>query len=124
MTATEESMLIRLTPNAPVVSVSGMEIKAMPNQALTEHERMVKARARRKRSKRPIFQKISKGLYISHEFGMTLSHEMVWSKDIGRRWELTFHITSGMGLMAPSKHSKKFDTMQEAREYANALARG
>jgi len=78
-------------------------------------------RARRKRSATVVFQKIHKGLYISHEWGMSLSHEPVWSKDAGRKWELTFKL-SHMGLMAPSKHSKKFDTIKEARAYANALA--
>lgn len=85
-------------------------------------DRATAARARRKRSKTPVFKKICKGHYVCHEFSMFLSHELVWSKDAGRKWELTFHLTSGMGLLAPSRHSKKFDSMQEARAYANALA--
>lgn len=80
-----------------------------------------RARARRKTSKTVVFQKIYKGLYISHEWGMTLSHEAVWSKAVGRKWELTWK-ESYMGLMAPSKQSKKFDTFKEARAHANALA--
>lgn len=79
-------------------------------------------RKRHASADRVIFKKICRGLYISHAYSMTLSHEVVWSKDVGRRWELTFHITSGMGLLAPSKHSKKFNTIAEARAYANALA--
>lgn len=109
-------MLIRLTPNASILGAQ------MSNQGLTDSSlaRTKRARARRKASKTVVFQKIHKGLYISHECGMTLSHEPVWSRDIGRKWELTFQL-SHMGLMAPSKHSKKFDTIKEARAYANAL---
>src|SRR5688572_11223405 len=86
--------------------------------------RSKRARARRRASKTVVFQKVHKGLYMSHEYGMTLSHEAVWSRDVGRKWELTFKL-SHMGLMAPSEHRKKFDTIKEARAYANALiARG
>ena len=84
--------------------------------------RSKRARARRKRSTTVVFQRIHKGLYISHEHDMTLSHEPVWSCDVGRKWELTFQL-SYMSLLAPSRHTKKFDTLKEARVYANALVR-
>lgn len=84
--------------------------------------RSKRARSRRKRSMTVVFQRLHKGLYISHEHGMTLSHEPVWSRDVGRKWELTFQL-SYMGLLAPSKHTKKFDTLKEARTYANVLVR-
>jgi hypothetical protein len=87
-----------------------------------EMARSTRNRARRQRSTTVVFQKLHKGLYMSHEHGMTLSHEPVWFQDVGRKWELSFQL-SHMGLMAPSKHSKKFDTIQEARAYANALVR-
>ena len=94
-----------------------------PDAEMTaELARSKRARARRKASTTVVFQKVHKGLYMSHEYGMTLSHEAVWSRDIGRKWELTFKL-SHMGLMEPSKHSKKFDTIKEARAYANALVR-
>lgn len=86
----------------------------------TNLSRSKAARARRKRSATVVFQKISKGLYISHEHAMTLSHEAVWSKGARRKWELTYQL-SYMGLMAPSKYTKKFDSIKEARTYANAL---
>jgi hypothetical protein len=66
-----------------------------------------------------VFKKICRGLYINHEYGMSLSHEAVWHRDVGRKWELTFQLRYLM--MAPSKHTKKFDTIKEARAYANAL---
>lgn len=95
----------------------------MTNHGLTDADlaRSKRARARRKASKTVVFQKIHKGLYISHEWGMTLSHEVTWFKSVGRKWELTWQ-ESYMGLMAPSKQSKKFDTIKEARAHANALA--
>lgn len=99
-----------------------MEISHMANQEVSDLIAQAKrARARRKRSATIVFQKIHKGLYISHERGMTLSHEPVWSREVGRKWELTFQL-SHMGIMTPSKHTKKFDTIKEARAYANALA--
>jgi hypothetical protein len=69
-----------------------------------------------------VWKKLSKGLYISHEHGMTLSHEVVWSRYPGRKWELTFKLQYGM--LTPTKHTKKFDTVKEARAYANALLNG
>lgn len=87
-----------------------------------ELARSKRARARRKRSATVVFQKIHKGLYISHEYNMSLSHEPVWSRDVGRKWELRFQLRYLM--MAPSKHTKKFDTFKEARAYANALVSG
>lgn len=87
-----------------------------------ELARSKRARVRRKRSTTVVFQRIHKGLYISHEYGMTLSHEATWSRDAGRKWELTFKL-SYMGLMESSTHRKKFDTIKEARAYANALVR-
>jgi len=83
-----------------------------------------RARARRKQSATVIFQKIHKGLYISHEYGMGLSHEPVWSKYEGRKWVLTWSVSSFPGLLASNKVSKKFDTIKEARAYANALVKG
>lgn len=85
--------------------------------------RSKRARARRKRSTTVVFQKICKGLYISHEHGMSLSHEVVWARSAQRRWELTYQL-SYMGIMTPSKHSKKFDSIKDARAYANALVKG
>lgn len=85
--------------------------------------RSKRAQARRKRSATVVFQKIHKGVYISHECGMTLDREAVWYKDNGRKWVLSWHETSGMGLLAPNKCSKRFDTLKEARDHANALVR-
>ena len=42
--------------------------------AAAECKRRARARKRRKSSKTVVFQKIHKGLYISHEWGMTLDH--------------------------------------------------
>lgn len=78
-------------------------------------------RKQRQRSKTVMFKKICKGLYISHEWNMSLSHEAVWSRDVGRKWELTWK-ESYMGLMAATKCSKKFDTIADARKFANNLA--
>jgi len=83
-----------------------------------------RARARRVRAATVIFQKICKGLYISHERGMALSHELTWHKAEGRKWILSWHETSGLGLFSPNKLSKKFDSVSDARAYANALLRG
>jgi len=80
-----------------------------------------RARARRNASKTVVFQKVCKGLYMSHEHGMSLSHEPVWSKYEGRKWVLTYGVSTFPGLMAANKVSKKFDTIKEARTYANAL---
>ena len=91
--------------------------------AAAECKRRARARKRRKSSKTVVFQKIHKGLYISHEWGMTLDHEATWSRDVDRKWVLTWK-ESYMGLMAPSQRSQKFDTIGEARAHANALARG
>ncbi len=52
-----------------------------------------RARACRKRSTTVVFQRIHKGLYISHEHDMTLGHEPMWSRDVGRKWELTFRLS-------------------------------
>lgn len=87
----------------------------------SEMQRQKLARDRRKRSKTVVFQKICKGLYISHEWGMSLHHEAVWSAAVGRKWELTWS-ESYLGLMVPTKRSQKFDTIKDAREHANALA--
>lgn len=88
-----------------------------------EYKRRARSRKRRQRSKTVVFQKIHRGLYISHEWGMTLDHEATWSQDVGRKWILTWR-ESYTGLMAPSERKKKFDTIGEARGHANALARG
>jgi len=85
-----------------------------------ELDRITRARARRARSATVVFQKICQGQYISHEHGMSLSHELVWSRGAGRKWELTYQL-SYRAMFAPSKHTKRFDTIAEAREYANAL---
>jgi len=69
-----------------------------------------------------VFTKLHKGLYISHQHGMSLSHEPVWSRDAGRKWELTYQISERN--MTPSKYTQKFDTIKEARAYANALVKG
>jgi hypothetical protein len=101
-----------------------MEIAHMVNQDVSDWVvRTKRARERRKRSATVVFQKIHKGLYISHECGMTVDHEATWHKDNGRKWILSWHEASGMGLLAPNKCSKKFDTLKEARAYANALVR-
>jgi len=91
--------------------------------AVAECRRRARSRKRRQSSKTVVFQKIHRGLYISHEWGMTLDHEATWSQDVGRKWILTWR-ESYMGLMAPSERKLKFDTIAEARAHANALTRG
>lgn len=87
----------------------------------TEMRRDTLNRKRRQKSKTVVFKKICTGLYISHEWGMSLSHEATWYASIGRKWELTWK-ESHMGLMVPSKQYRKFDTIAEARIYANQIA--
>jgi len=96
----------------------------MSNQALTDSEKMASHRERAARAKHVVFKKICRGLYISHKYGMGLSHESVWSKYDGRKWVLSWSETSGLGLLTPNKRTKKFDTAAEARAYANALVGG
>lgn len=71
-------------------------------------------------AKTVIFQKVCRGLYMSHERGMTLSHEAVWDRAIGRKWVLTYKVTT-FALLEGNKVTEKFNTIAEARARANRL---
>lgn len=65
------------------------------------------------------FKRLAKGLYCNHAWGMTISHEAVWNKVDGRKWEATWKITSyGMSTFDASR---KFDTLAEARAFLLGL---
>jgi hypothetical protein len=68
-------------------------------------------------------KKICRGMYIDHKNRMGLDHELVWSKEIGRKWIAYWH-ESYMGLMVPDKRTQKFDTMAEARAFLNRKLEG
>lgn len=81
-----------------------------------------KRRQRAVKAGRVVFQKVHRGLYMSHETGMTIDHEVVWDRSVGRKWVLTWS-ERHMGLIDAGKRSKKFDTVKDARVYAAALVR-
>jgi hypothetical protein len=96
----------------------------MTDGITAELARKTAGRKRHARAKTVIFVKICRGLYISHAHDMGLSHEPVWNKHEGRKWVLSWKVTSFAGLFEGNKVTKKFDTMQEARAFANALVKG
>lgn len=67
-----------------------------------------------------VFKKIHKGLYINHEFKMTLEHEVSWRISEGRKWIAAWN-ESYMGLMEPTRRTRKFDAMADARAFLNNL---
>ena len=102
-------------------SSTGEEAPISPEEFERDMSRWTKRRACHRRSKTVVFEKICKGMYVSHVWDMWLNHELIWDASVGRKWELTWS-ESYLGLMAPTKRSKKFDTMAEAREHANEIA--
>lgn len=64
--------------------------------------------------------RICKGLYTSHEYGISLSHETSWHTSVGRKWEATWRVSSAPGI-APHEVSRKFDTYAEARAFLQDL---
>lgn len=73
-----------------------------------------------RKTKRLVFKRVSRGFYWNSENGMSISRELVWDKDCGRKWVAEWK-ESYMGLMVPSKRFKKFDTLQEARQFLEDL---
>lgn len=65
------------------------------------------------------FEKVCKGLYMNTAAKMSISHELVWNKDEGRKWVAeweSFYLNISTG-----KRSQKFDTLAEAREFLKGL---
>ncbi len=69
------------------------------------------------------FKRICAGLYMNHEYSMSISHEAVWLKSEGRKWVAQWKVTDFPGF-PPRKRESKFDTLREAREFLRQLIRG
>lgn len=69
-------------------------------------------------SKKLSFRRIASGLYINHEYGVTLSRDLVWSKAEGRKWTVKYSVSSYPGL-APNPVERRADSYAEARDIAN-----
>lgn len=65
-------------------------------------------------------KRVCKGLYMDHENGFVVDHELAWEKSVGRKWVAEWK-ESYMGLFAPSERRQKFDTFAEARAFLAGL---
>ena len=68
------------------------------------------------------FRKICKGLYKNDEHGISLDHESTWRRVEGRKWIMSWEVTSAPGV-APSPRTQKFESMAEARRFAEELVK-
>lgn len=66
------------------------------------------------------FTKICRGLYTNLAAKMSISHEIVWKKDEGRKWVAHWH--QYWMNMDQGERSQKFDTMAQARDFLKGLA--
>ncbi len=69
------------------------------------------------------FKRVTRGFYTNTRERMSIEHELFWNEGEGRKWVATWHESAMWGLMAPEKRSRKFDSLAEARDFLNGLAK-
>ena len=62
---------------------------------------------------------VCKGLYMNTSAKMSISHEVVWNKDEGRKWVATWR--NYWLNLDQGERSQKFDTLAEARSFLQGL---